>query len=154
MILKRFSLLCVLLDVLSDVWEWVSGNVSLNVWIIDVCDDVMIDSLTTVTVDVGADMLAEFVVTIDLERVVPLPYAVDVLTDVWAGVSINVDVSITARVDFMVDVVIDSLARVFADSIASALTDVGVDMWTDVSVNVVAAVVTVSEFTTPSSLEV
>ena len=107
-----------------------------------------IDLLTTVTVGVGVNMLVDLEVTavvavvISLGFTVPLSYAVDVLTDVWSGPSIDVRVSSGARVDF----VVDALDRLCAG--------VNFDVLTDVSENVVAAVmITALEFAKSPSLE-
>ena len=73
--------------------------------------------------------------------------AVDVLAGAWAVTAASVGVLIGARVDFVVDV---EIARVFADAITSVVTDTGVDVLTG---DVVAAIVTASEFAMSTSLE-
>ena len=64
-----------MVDVLSDEWDREFVNMLLDVWTIDSRDDVLIDSLTTITVGVGVDMLAdvEVAVVIALEFVMPAP---------------------------------------------------------------------------------
>ena len=112
-------------------------------------DDVTIDVLTTVTVGVGVNMLTDLDVTavvaesITLWFPASLSYAVDVLTDVWSGPSIDVRVLSGARVNF----VVNALDRVCAC--------VNLDVLTDVSENVVMAVmITALEFAkSPSSEE-
>ena len=131
-----------MIDVLTDLWEWVFVNISL-----DVCTvGVGYDSLTTVTVGIGVAMLSDEEVTalvavvITLGFAVSLLCAVDVLAGVWDGKSIDADV------------MIDALACVFADTTTRVVIDVavGVDMFTDASAN---AVMTALEFTMSSSLE-
>ena len=137
---------CTVIDVLSDVGDRRGFiNTLPDVWTIDVWDDAVIDSLTTVTVGVGVDMLTDVevpvlvAVVIDLEFAVSLSYAVYVLADVWVGAAIDAGVLSGARFDFVVDVVIDVLDCVFPDAM--------------MGVNVVAAVMTALECTMSVSLE-
>ena len=122
---------CTVLGALSDGRDRLLINVVLDVLTIDVRDDVLINSVTTVTVGVGVAMLADVevtelvAVTITLEFAAPLLYAVD---DVRA--SINIGVLTGVRVNFGVSVIVDALARVFAASINGVVPDVGVDMLT------------------------
>ena len=145
MIFNSFAHPCTVIGVLTDLWKRAFTNMSFDVWSIDVWDDVTTDSLTTATVGVGVDILADVEVTVLVAVVISLEFeesllcAVDVLYDVWDGTSIDADV------------MIDALARVFADTTTSVVTDVGVDMLTDVSVNVVAAAMTALEFTMSAS---
>ena len=78
-----------MIDVLTDLWEWVFVNISL-----DVCTvGVGYDSLTTVTVGIGVAMLSDKEVTalvavvVTLGFAVSLSCAVDVLAGVWDGKS-------------------------------------------------------------------
>ena len=114
---------CTVLDALSDGRDRLLIDISLDVLIIGVRDDVLINLLTTATVGVGVAMLADVEVTLEFDA--PLLYAVD---DVRA--SINIGILTGERVNFGVSVTIDALARVFAASINSVVPDVGVDMLT------------------------
>ena len=108
-----------------------------------------------VLADVVMDMLAETMVNGDilydgviiivvvaavlaLELSVSVSYSRDMLTNVWGGLVMNVDISIEVRIGLLVE----ALARV----IIGAVFDIDVDFLTDMDVIASSAVITTVEF--------
>ena len=83
MIFNSCSYPCTVIDVLSDLWERMFANMSLDVLTMGVVG-VVVELLADVKVTVLV------VVVINLEFTVPLSYVTEVLSDVWTGTTINV----------------------------------------------------------------
>ena len=74
----------------------------------------------------------------------------DMLAGSWPGTAANAGVLAGPRADFVVGA---AIARVFADDMTRTVTGVGVGAFAGEIVNVVAAVATASESTTPTPFE-
>ena len=67
---------CAVIDVFSDVWDRVFVTMSLEVWTMDVWDDVILASLTAVPIRVDVDMLMDVEITVLIVVVILLAFDV------------------------------------------------------------------------------